>query len=654
MKPPAFPARAAAALFIERQHLGRPRGRRLTARALEALAADTGGLQLDSINVLERAHYLTAWNRFGAYDRRALDRLAYGRRVLFEHWAHAACLVATSELPAWRRAMLDYRVRHTGWSKWLRKHGRTMKAVEDAIRERGPLANADFQHDRPRGAPGWWNWKPAAHALHYLWMTGRIMVHSRVHFQKRYDLAERIVPGLAEVAPLEAAEFRRWHIRRSLHAMGAATELDLSRYLTFPRIVPGLRRASLRAMLAAGEVVEVAVEGRPGRWLALAEDLPALAAAARRRTVSRGTALLAPFDSFLWHRDRTSRLFGFDYRIEVYTPGHKRTFGYYTLPILHDGQLIGRLDAKTHREARHLEVRSVHFERWFAAKSAPPPAAWHREGVEIEPALAGIAEALRSLAAFVGADRVTLGRVVPTRLKPPLQRALRETAAPPALPRAPEPEVAEAIAADDEQAVLADEPLEQLGAVAELPHRGAHVGAHRVGHEAVRIAGAAAREQRLDRGPHPVHDRAQVARLGRRVSQQLLERRRDRAALRVAHDHDQAGAVARGRELDAPHLRGRHHVARDPNHEQVAKALVEHQLGGHARVRAAQHDRERLLPSDQGGAIRVGRRGGRRRPVGHEPAVAFAQPRQRLGGRNHAGVSTICGVSSMEAPGTMR
>ena len=425
MTPPVVSPRAVATLFIERQHLDRPRGRRLTARSLERFAADTGGIQLDSINVLERAHHLTLWNRFGVYDRASLDRLLYRKRVLFEYWAHAACLVATSEFPLWRRAMLDYRVRHTGWTRWLKKHAATMKAVEEAIRDRGPLANSDFLHERARGAAGWWNWKPATHALHYLWMTGRLMIESRVHFQKRFDLTERLVPGLEGVEAPGAEAFRRWHIRRSLHAMGAATELDLSRYLTFPRFLPRERRASLRALLEAGEVVEVAVEGSPSRWLALAEDLGALAAAARRR-VAGGTALLAPFDSFLWHRDRTSRLFGFDYRIEVYTPSHKRTHGYYTLPILHDGQLIGRLDAKTHRAEKRLEVRSVHFERWFKDGGSPPATAWHRNGAEIEPALAGIAEAVRSLAAFVGAERVTLARVVPGKLRAPLARVLRE------------------------------------------------------------------------------------------------------------------------------------------------------------------------------------------------------------------------------------
>jgi uncharacterized protein YcaQ len=168
--------------------------------------------------------------------------------------------------------------------------------------------------------------------------------------------------------------------------------------------------------------VEIEVKGARSRWLALARDLPALRRATRRRTASRGTTLLSPFDSLLWHRERVERLFGFSYRIEVYTPGPQRVHGYYTLPILHDGQLIGRVDAKAHRSERRLAVRGVHFERWFATGGVPPAVAWG--AIEQDAALAGVAEALWSLARFAGADHVDLGRVVPRRLRAPLSRAL--------------------------------------------------------------------------------------------------------------------------------------------------------------------------------------------------------------------------------------
>lgn len=405
-----FPLRAVADLFLARQQLDRPRGRRLTAASLEALAEATGGIQLDSINVVARAHLLTLWSRFGVFDERALERLLYRRRVLFEYWAHAACLVSTRDLPAWRRAMLDYTTVHRGWPTWLQKNDRILHDVESAIAERGPLSASDFADDRSaRGASGWWNWKPAAHALDYLWMTGRILVHSRVGFQKRYDLAERLVPAWDAVVPLTEEAFRRWHLRRSLAAMGAATETDLRLYLTFPRFGAPAQKKMLAAALADGEVVEITVEEDRARWFALADDLFALDRAAARRRQRQGTTFLAPFDSLLWHRARTHRLFGFDYRIEVYTPAPKRRFGYYTLPILSDGRLVGRVDAKHHRDERRLALRHVAFETPLATPDT---------------VLAGTADAARSLATFIGATGVTIERVTPARLAAPLRRAL--------------------------------------------------------------------------------------------------------------------------------------------------------------------------------------------------------------------------------------
>jgi uncharacterized protein YcaQ len=381
-----------------------------------------GGVQLDSINVLDRAHYLTLWSRFGPYDRARLDRLVYRRRLLFEYWAHAACLVPASMLPWWRRAMLDYRVHHTGWSNWLRRNARTLQQVRDVIAQNGPMANADFEGRRARGGAGWWNWKPVQHALHYLWMSGALAIHSRRHFHKRFDLLERAMPGALAAEAVSADEFRRWHVERALHAMGAATLTDLAGYLTFPRFGPGGRRPALAAMRASGELREVEVEGSRVPWLVLARDVPALARAARRPAPSHGTTLLSPFDSLLWYRDRVTRLFGFDYRIQVYTPGPKRVHGYYTLPILHDGHLIGRVDAKAHRAEGRLDARGVHFEPWFAGGRTPPTA---RDVVDRDAALSGLADALRSLASFVGASEVTVDRVTPSRLRTPLARAVR-------------------------------------------------------------------------------------------------------------------------------------------------------------------------------------------------------------------------------------
>jgi uncharacterized protein YcaQ len=377
--PVAVPLRGVAALFLERQHLVAPRELGLTPRRLTAFAEDTGGIQLDTINVVERAHLLTLWSRFGSYDRRALDRMVYRRRLLFEYWAHAACLVPASHFSMWRHVMDGYTrgPRNPNWHRWWKQNRTLLDRVEDAIRTRGPLSSADFAAPPGMKRGNWWNRKPTTHALDFLWMSGRVGVHSRVHFHKHYDLAERLFTPGADPLPSEE-EFRRWHLRRSLHAMGVATESDLRMYLTFPRPRPNERRRVLEAMVAAGEVVPVTPEpagaGKPARWWALAEDVPALRRAARRSTPSLGTTLLSPFDSLLWHRERVRRLFGYDYTIEVYVPPAQRRHGYYSVPILHDGHIIGRLDPKTHRSERRLEVKAVHFEPWFA-RGAPAPGA---------------------------------------------------------------------------------------------------------------------------------------------------------------------------------------------------------------------------------------------------------------------------------------
>lgn len=420
-KAPTFDRKAVAALFLERQHLTRPQGRRFSKRALLDFVEDAGGLQIDSINVIDRAHYLTVWSRFGPYARTTLDRMVYRDRQLFEYWAHAACHVSTSHFPWWRHAMETYSTRHRGWGSWLKKNRPLMRSVEARIREEGPLGTSDFSH-KPGTTGGWWNWKPAAHALDFLWMSGRTLVHSRKNFQKRFDLAERVMPEALDGKAPTRETFRRWHMERSLHAMGAATETDLHRYMTSPRTPAPERRKVLRALVADGTVREIKLDGVSARWYCLERDLDALAAAGRKRRASRGTTFLCPFDSLMWHRERLPVLFGFEYRIEVYVPAPKRTFGYYVLPILHDGHFIGRVDVKTHRDKGVLELRRVHFEDWFARGDEPAAARWG--SIDTDEAIAGVAAAARSLAAFTGATEVKLGKAAPARFAARMRKAL--------------------------------------------------------------------------------------------------------------------------------------------------------------------------------------------------------------------------------------
>jgi uncharacterized protein YcaQ len=217
----------------------------------------------------------------------------------------------------------------------------------------------------------------------------------------------------------------RARLTRSLAGMGAASADDLRSYWTWPQWPMVEQRVALKRLVDDGTVREVNVEGEKSPWFALAGDLQALAAAGRRRAPWRGTTLLSPFDSFMWHRERVHRLWGYFYRIEIYVPGHKRQHGYYSLPVLHDGQLVGRVDLKTHRERGTLEARHAHFEPWFAAGEAAPGVAWG--ALDRDDALSGLGSALRSLARHVGVERVHVGRVTPSRFKTALVAATKDT-----------------------------------------------------------------------------------------------------------------------------------------------------------------------------------------------------------------------------------
>jgi hypothetical protein len=421
----AVSKQAVAALFLQRQWLDKPQGRKFTPANMSAFVSRTCGLQIDSIPVIERAHHLTLWSRFGVYDRARFDALVYEERVLFEYLTHVACFVATSDLPMVRFWMEETPQR---WRKrsgpWLRRSTALLQEVEEAVRVNGPRGTSDFERKGRRKPGDWGSGKPAAQAMDYLWKCGRLAVRSRENLEKRYDLAERVLPQIATPSGHTRAQALRERLLRSLTAMGAATLADLGAYWTYPGVARAEQRAATQALVREGIVREIRVEGSTAPWYVRAEDEVALQRAEGHPQPSQGTTLLSPFDSFLWHRERTLALFGFHYRIEIYVPEAKRQHGYYSLPLLHDGHLIGRVDAKTHRAEGLLEVKHAHFEDWFHRGHAAPAATWGK--LDRDHAIAGTAQALHSLARFVGAKRVTLAKATPASFRAPLARALRE------------------------------------------------------------------------------------------------------------------------------------------------------------------------------------------------------------------------------------
>jgi len=312
-----------------------------------------GVLQIDSVNVLVRSHYLPLFSRLGAYDRNALDGLAYGRkRRLFEYWGHEASLVPLQTFPFLRWRMERARRGIGIWSS-LAQVGRDCPAlvasVEAAIRADGPKSASDFAG--ARGSGSWWGWSDVKRALEFAFWTGVLTTYARrAGFERVYELSERVIPGYGS-AELAEADAQRELVRIAARAFGIATESDLRDYF---RLQPADSKARVTELVELGELLPVAVEGWKG---------PAFLDAARTVPRAVGTsALVSPFDSLVWHRPRTSRLFGFDYRLEFYTPAHKRVHGYYVLPYLLDGALVARVDLKAERAASRLRVHAIHYE----------------------------------------------------------------------------------------------------------------------------------------------------------------------------------------------------------------------------------------------------------------------------------------------------
>jgi uncharacterized protein YcaQ len=312
--------------------------------------------QIDSVNVLARAHYLPAFSRLGAYDRADLDRLAWGpkrQKRLFEYWAHEASLLPFDLHPLlrWRMAQADRG--EAGWGR-MRAYAAERRAEAMAlyhrIKSEGPLAASDFESHK--GQSGWWEWSDTKRALEWLFWAGHITTATRRgSFERVYDLTERVIPSDVLERPTPSdADAHRALIEHAATAHGIATTGDLRDYF---RQSPDQAAPAIRALAEEGILIPVEVPGWRHAWLH--RD-------ARRPRRIEAQALLAPFDPLIWERDRTERLFGFRYRIEIYVPADKRRHGYYVLPFLLGDRLVARVDLKADRHGGRLIVQSTHFE----------------------------------------------------------------------------------------------------------------------------------------------------------------------------------------------------------------------------------------------------------------------------------------------------
>ncbi|WP_279366629.1 winged helix-turn-helix domain-containing protein [Microbacterium testaceum] len=376
-------------IALAAQGFARPRPGTVGTRQITSALHRMRILQIDSVNVFSRSHYMPLFARLGAYDTALLDKLAFARRPSWvESWAHVASLVSVDDWPLLQFRRDDLRAKY-GHDAWAEANQPLLQWLRGELADRGPLRPAEIDHDARSGSRGsWWGWDDVKNGLERLWLFGEVAIAGRRGFERRYALASDVLPSEALQTAVPRAQAIAELVRRAAVAYGVATAADLADYWRI-RDRPAVM-AAIRDLVDDGELIPVEVDG----WAIAARPAKAWLHrdAARPRRVD-ATAILTPFDPVVWFRNRAERLFDFDYRIEIYTPAPQRRFGYYSLPVLVGDDVVGRVDLKADRASSALRVQSAWWEQ-----DAPRDAAER------------VAAELLAAARWQGLDRVTVSR----------------------------------------------------------------------------------------------------------------------------------------------------------------------------------------------------------------------------------------------------
>ncbi|MEP1329504.1 crosslink repair DNA glycosylase YcaQ family protein [Pseudophaeobacter sp.] len=356
---------AARRLFMDRHALlEQPSGPSKGADLLQ-LISRLGFVQLDSINTLARAHDVILYSRRPSYRPKHLTELYHGGGALFEHWTHDAAMIPLEFYPQWHlRFQRDEVLLRKRWRNWRRDgFEQQFETVLKHIRDHGVVSSSDLGKDEKKGSGGWWDWHPSKTALEYLWRTGALTVVGREGFQKRYDLTERVIEERlhAPPDPLAPAPTVDWLCNAALDRLGFATSGELAAFWDTARAAEA--RDWCRAAKARGEIEEIEVEAADGSLRKSFARPDTIAQAAELGAAPGRLRLLSPFDPMLRDRKRAERLFGFHYRIEVFTPAPKRIYGYYVFPLIEGQKMVGRIDMKADRAGDCLRVTALWPER---------------------------------------------------------------------------------------------------------------------------------------------------------------------------------------------------------------------------------------------------------------------------------------------------
>lgn len=392
MSVPQLSITAARHLHLAAQGLLRKPSRRAKADDILSTIRRMSLLQIDTINIVARSPYLVLFSRLGAFEPRWLDD-ALRNGELMEYWAHEACFLPREDFALVRHRMLA--PDKMGWKyrqAWMQEHAAEIEQLIAHIEEHGPVRSADFEHPR-KGTSGWWEWKPHKRHLEGLFTAGKVMVIERRNFQRVYDLTQRVMPQWDDVRDLLSQEqAEAIMLEKSARSLGLFRAQWLADYYRLRR--PALAQA-LAQMQEAQTILPVNVEGLGPAWLH-ASLLPLLEQAQADKLTATHSAVLSPFDPVVWDRKRAEQLFGFSYRLECYTPAPKRQYGYFVLPLLHRGRLVGRMDAKMHRKTGVLEVIALFLEEGISPS------------LQLEK---GLQRAITDFARWQGAQRITFSRL---------------------------------------------------------------------------------------------------------------------------------------------------------------------------------------------------------------------------------------------------
>jgi len=392
MSVPQLSLTAARHLHLAAQGLLRKPSRRAKPDDILTSIRRMSLLQIDTINIVARSPYLVLFSRLGAFEPHWLDD-ALRKGELMEYWAHEACFLPREDFALVRHRMLA--PDKMGWKyrqAWMQEHAAEIEQLIAHIEEHGPVRSADFEHPR-KGTSGWWEWKPHKRHLEGLFTAGKVMVIERRNFQRVYDLTQRVMPHWDDVRDLLSQEqAEAIMLEKSARSLGLFRAQWLADYYRLRR--PALAQA-LAQMQEAQTILPVNVEGLGPAWLH-ASLLPLLKQAQADKLTATHSAVLSPFDPVVWDRKRAEQLFGFSYRLECYTPAPKRQYGYFVLPLLHRGRLVGRMDAKMHRKTGVLEVIAL-----FLEEGVTPSLQLER----------GLQRAITDFARWQGAQRITFSRL---------------------------------------------------------------------------------------------------------------------------------------------------------------------------------------------------------------------------------------------------